>query len=132
MNPSFIAIAAAAAVAAVALVAWPLLRTAGAATALHGRRDWGAAVLVAVLLCGGAAGLYVTWSNWSWSQPTRLRPAARPRTWSRPRATPGDAAGGPAGLARSAARTRRSSSIRSRRAPTSAPAISPAIAMPMR
>ncbi|MDE2295259.1 MAG: tetratricopeptide repeat protein [Gammaproteobacteria bacterium] len=55
---SFLIIAAVMTAVAVALVATPLLK---------GGRHRAIAVVVAVLMVGGAGGLYETWSNWNWS-----------------------------------------------------------------
>ena len=55
---SFLIIAAVMTAVAVALVAMPLLK---------GGRNRVIAAVVAVLMVGGAGGLYATWSNWNWS-----------------------------------------------------------------
>jgi cytochrome c-type biogenesis protein CcmH len=57
---TFIVVAALMAVLAAAAVAWPLLRD-------RGSRVIGA--LAALLVIGGAAGLYPLWSNWDWNAP---------------------------------------------------------------
>lgn len=64
MTPGFVLVATLLAVATVALVAWPLLsRGAGAAAVAP---DWLAAGIAGLLLLGGTATLYSTWSNWTW------------------------------------------------------------------
>ena len=55
---SFLIIAAVMTAVAVALVALPLL---------EGGRNRVIAAVVALLMAGGAGGLYATWSNWNWS-----------------------------------------------------------------
>jgi cytochrome c-type biogenesis protein CcmH len=66
---TFVVIAAVMAAIAAGVVALPLLR--------HGQsRVLGA--LVAVIVCGMAAGLYPLWSNWNWHAPAPLQTAADP------------------------------------------------------
>jgi cytochrome c-type biogenesis protein CcmH len=64
MTSAFVLVATLLAVATAALVAWPLLRPASGATAVA--PDWLAAGVAALLLLGGGAALYSTWSNWNW------------------------------------------------------------------
>ena len=61
---SFIVIASLMALASVAAVSWPLLRARES-----NARDAGFAVLALVVLTAGGAGLYTTWSHWSWKTP---------------------------------------------------------------
>lgn len=72
MSPTFVVVAALLTLAAVACVVLPLLRRSpstagqdGAAVPLPPRAPLAAAV-AGVLLLGGAAGLYATWSSWDW------------------------------------------------------------------
>ena len=66
---SFLIIAAVMTAVAVALVATPLLKSG---------RNRLIAALVAVLMVGAAAGLYATWSNWTWSSAKQARTPVSP------------------------------------------------------
>lgn len=65
---TFVALAAVLALLAVAVVAVPLL-SGETREAASPRATW-AAVAAGVFVVGGAAALYVTWSNWSWAPKT--------------------------------------------------------------
>ena len=66
---SFLIIAAVMTAVAVALIAMPLLK---------GGRNRAVAALVALLMVGGAGGLYVTWSNWNWTPAHQARVPVSP------------------------------------------------------
>ncbi len=71
---TFIAIAAAMVLAVAALLAVPLLSRRPVAP-----QSPRTALVVLVVLCGGAAGLYATFSNWNWSKPPAESADASPQ-----------------------------------------------------
>ena len=72
---TFIAIAAAMVLAVAALLAVPLLSRRPVAP-----QSPRTALVVLVVLCGGAAGLYAAFSNWNWSKPQAESADASPQT----------------------------------------------------